>query len=66
MAGPSDKAKEPLPSLQVGTGPFVDIAKTLDPAKIKEQLRHARTQLEPTKHYPGRGRLLRRERECVV
>jgi hypothetical protein len=36
---------------------FQDISKTLDPAKIKEQLRHANEQLELTRQrYPGRGR----------
>jgi hypothetical protein len=33
---------------------FQDIAKTADPAKIAEQLRHANEQLEITRHYPGR------------
>ena len=53
MAGPSDKAREQLPSIQVDTDFF---AKTADPAKIAEQLRHCNEQLELTRHYPGRGR----------
>lgn len=56
MAGPSDKAREQLPSIQVDTDSFVNIAKTADPAKIAEQLRHCNEQLELTRHYPGRGR----------
>jgi hypothetical protein len=44
-----------LPSIEVEPS-FQDIAKTLDPAKIKEQLRHAQEQLELTLHYPGRER----------
>jgi hypothetical protein len=36
---------------------FQDIAKTADPAKIKEQLRHANEQLELMRQrYPGRER----------
>jgi hypothetical protein len=36
---------------------FRDIAKTADPAKISEQLRHANEQLELTRQrYPGRAR----------
>ena len=46
----------PLPSISVEPS-FQDIAKTADPAKIKEQLRHASEQLELTRQrYPGRGR----------
>ena len=56
MAGPSEKASVQLPSIQADTDPFVDIAKTADPAKIAEQLRHAHAQLALTRHYPGRGR----------
>jgi hypothetical protein len=44
-----------LPSIEVEPS-FQDIAKTVDPAKIKEQLGHANGQLELTRHYPGRGR----------
>jgi hypothetical protein len=43
----------PLPSIEVEPS-FRDIAKTADPAKIAEQLRHANEQLEITRHYPGR------------
>jgi hypothetical protein len=46
---------EQLPSIHVD-GPFVDIEKTLDPAKVAEQLHHANQQLELTRHYPGRER----------
>jgi hypothetical protein len=35
---------------------FQDIAKTVDPAKISEQLRHANEQLAIAGAYPGRGR----------
>ena len=46
----------PLPSIEVEPS-FLDIAKTADPAKIAEQLRHANEQLELTRQpYPGRGR----------
>ena len=46
----------PLPSIELEPS-FQDIAKTADPAKIAEQLRHAHEQLELTRHpYPGRGR----------
>jgi hypothetical protein len=55
MAGP-DKAREPLPSIPVDVDPFVDSAKTADPAKIAEQLCHANQQLELTRRYPGRER----------
>jgi hypothetical protein len=45
-----------LPSIEVEPS-FQDIATTVDPAKIKEQLRHATEQLELTRQpYPGRGR----------
>ncbi len=45
-----------LPSIEAEPS-FQDIAKTADPAKIKEQLRHASEQLELTRHpYPGRER----------
>jgi hypothetical protein len=44
-----------LPSISVEPS-FQDIAKTADPAKIEEQLRHANEQLELTRQYPGRGR----------
>lgn len=59
-----------LPRIKVEPA-FQDIAKTLDPAKIKEQLRHALEQLELTRQYPGRersqaARSLRREREGVL
>ena len=50
---------EQLPSIEVEPS-FQDIAKTADPAKISEQLRHANDQLELTRHYPGRGRAQRR------
>jgi hypothetical protein len=46
---------EELPSIEVEPS-FQDIATTADPAKIKEQLRHANGQLELTRQYPGRGR----------
>ena len=46
---------EELPSIEVEPS-FQDIAKTADPAKIKEKIRHANEQLELTQHYPGRGR----------
>jgi hypothetical protein len=46
--------EQPLPSIEVEPS-FQDIAKTLDPAKIKEQLRHCNQQLEITRHYPGRN-----------
>ena len=46
---------EQLPCIEVEPS-FQDIAKTADPAKIKEQIRHANEQLELTQHYPGRGR----------
>jgi hypothetical protein len=43
-----------LPSIEVEPS-FRDIAKTADPAKISEQLRHANEQLELTRQpYPGR------------
>ena len=46
----------PLPSIVVEPS-FQDIAKTADPAKIAEQLRHANEQLELTRQrYPGRER----------
>jgi hypothetical protein len=46
----------PLPSIEVEPS-FRDIAKTADPAKILEQLRHANEQLELTRQrYPGRAR----------
>jgi hypothetical protein len=45
-----------LPSVPVEPS-FQNIAKTADPAKIKEQLRHASEQLELTRQrYPGRER----------
>ena len=45
-----------LPSTPVEPS-FQDVAKTADPAKIKEQLRHANDQLELTRqNYPGRRR----------
>jgi hypothetical protein len=45
-----------LPSIEVEPS-FQDISKTADPAKIKEQLRHANEQLELTRQpYPGRER----------
>jgi hypothetical protein len=43
----------PLPSISVEPS-FQPIAKTADPAKIAEQLRHANEQLELTQSYPGR------------
>ena len=52
MAGPTEQLPciEAEPSVQ-------DIAKAVDPATIKEQLRHANEQLELTRqHYPGRER----------
>ena len=45
-----------LPSIEVDTDAFQDTAKTVDPAKIKEQLRHANEQLAIAGAYPGRGR----------
>jgi hypothetical protein len=46
----------PLPSIEVEPS-FQDITRTADPAKIKEQLRHANEQLELTRQrYPGRER----------
>jgi hypothetical protein len=46
----------PLPSIGVEPS-FQDIAKTADPAKISEQLRHANEQLELTRQrYPARER----------
>jgi hypothetical protein len=46
----------PSPSIEVEPS-FQELAKTADPAKIKEQLRHANEQLELTRQrYPGRGR----------
>jgi hypothetical protein len=46
----------PLPSIEVEPS-FQDISKTADPAKIKEQPRHANEQLELTRQrYPGRAR----------
>jgi hypothetical protein len=56
VTGPSGKTRDQLPSIQVDADPFVDAVQTADPAKIKEQLRHAHTQLELTRHYPGRER----------
>jgi hypothetical protein len=43
-----------LPSIELEPS-FQDIAKTADPVKIKEQLRHANEQLELTRQYPGRN-----------
>jgi hypothetical protein len=43
MAGPTEK----LSCIEVEPS-FQDIAKAVDPAKIKEQLRHANEQLELT------------------
>ena len=52
MAGPTEQ----LPGIKVEPS-FQDIAKTADPAKIKEQLRHGNEQLELTRQrYPGRAR----------
>ena len=52
MAGPTEQ----LPCIEVEPS-FQNIAKTADPAKLSEQLRHANDQLELTRqHYPGRGR----------
>jgi hypothetical protein len=50
-----------LPSIKVEPS-FQDIAKTADPAKIAEQLRHAHARLELTRQYPGRERSFQRER----
>jgi hypothetical protein len=45
-----------LPSIKMEPA-FQDSAKTVDPAKIAEQLRHANEQLELTRQrYPGRAR----------
>jgi hypothetical protein len=49
-----------LPSIEVEPS-FQDIAKTADPAKILEQLRHANEQLEITRHYPGRERSYKKD-----
>ena len=55
MAGPPDKA-EPLPAIQVDVDPFVTGAKTADPVKVGDQLRHCQEQLRLTQFYPGRER----------
>jgi hypothetical protein len=48
--------EQPLPSIEVEPS-FQDVAKTANPAKIAEQLRHANEQLEMTRQpYPGRKR----------
>ena len=48
--------EQPLPSIEVEPS-FQDVAKTANPAKIAEQLRHANEQLEMTRQpYPGRAR----------
>ena len=48
--------EQPLPSIEVEPS-FQDVAKTANPAKIAEQLRHANEQLEMTRQpYPGRER----------
>ena len=48
--------EQPLPSIEVEPS-FQDVAKTANPAKIAEQLRHANEQLEMTRQpYPGRTR----------
>jgi hypothetical protein len=63
--------RDQFPSIPVEEA-FQDIAKTADPAKIAEQLRHANEQLELTRTYPvgnARGhaaRSVRREREGVL
>jgi hypothetical protein len=45
-----------LPSIEVEPS-FQDIAKTVDPARLLKQLRHANEQLELTRQpYPGRER----------
>ena len=49
-----------LPSIKVEPS-FQDIAKTADPAKIKEQLRHANEQLGITRQYPGRERSFKKD-----
>ena len=49
-----EQAKQ-LPSIEMDTDPFVESAKTADPAKIADQLRHCQQQLALTQFYPGRN-----------